>query len=206
MALTITTKPAAPVLEVPEFCAHARLPADTPDAGYIAGILDAVTAWLAGPNGWLGRSLVNQGLTLTVPLNVVSGFVGAVIVDTMTGVVLPRPPVVDVQSVAVLDGAGAVTTIPEAHYSTHNGPDGLTRLMLAPDLQMPTIACAPAWLRIIYRAGYGAAGTDVDPGIRHAMLMAAMRLYAGRGDPTITLGSDPMIAELFAPYRVWTAR
>jgi uncharacterized phiE125 gp8 family phage protein len=206
MALAITTKPAAPVLTVPEFCAHARLPDDTPDAVYIASILDAVTAWLAGPNGWLGRSLVAQTLTLTVPLNVVVGFVGPMIADAMTGVVLPRPPVIDVESVAVLDGAGAATTIPQTQYSTHEGPDGLTRLVLAPGFQMPTIDRAPAWLRIVYRAGYGAAGTDVDAGIRHAMLMAAMRLYAGRGDPTVTLGNDPMLAELFKPYAGWSGR
>lgn len=206
MALTIVTKPAAPVVSVPEFRAHARLPDDGMDDPYIAGILEAVTAWLAGSNGWLGRSLVNQVLALTVPLQVAPGFVGPEIADPLTGVILPRPPVIEVQSVTVLDGAGTPTTILPAFYATHDGPDGLTRLVLAPDHQMPTIARAPAFLRIVYRAGYGSAGADVDPGIRHAMLMTAMRLYAGRGDPSMTLGSDPLIAELFAPYRVWTGR
>src|SRR3712207_9017489 len=51
----------------------------------------SVTAWLAGRDGWLGRSLIEQTLELTVPLPVRPGFIGPHW-DATGCIVLPRPP------------------------------------------------------------------------------------------------------------------
>lgn len=195
MSLVIAEPPAVPVVTVPEFNDHAGRDDTGPGDTLAQRAIDAVTAWLAGPSGWLGRSLVAQTLRLTVPFGNEYGIVG---------IVLPRPPFIEVRSVAVVDAAGIATTVPPAAYYTHQEADGFTRLAFTTAFRAPVLPPGPAWLRVEYRAGYGDKGEDVDPGIRHAILMAVMRLYAGRGDPTMTLQSDPMMGDLFAAYRMWT--
>lgn len=195
MSLSIAEGPVAPVVSLTEFRQHAGQVGMTADDLFVMRTINAVTAWLAGPSGWLGRSLVNQTLRLTVPFGNEAGIVG---------IVLPRPPFVEVRSVAVIDVAGIPTIVPPAAYYTREESDGFTRLAFTSEFRVPVLMPGPAWLRIEYRAGYGEKGEDVDPGIRHAILMAVMRLYAGRGDPTMTLQSDPMMADLFAAYRMWT--
>lgn len=195
MSLAIIEPPAVPVVTVPEFNDHAGRDDTGPGDMLALRAIEAVTAWLAGPSGWLGRSLVAQTLRLTIPFDNEAG---------IFGIVLPRPPFIEVRSVAVIDATGAATIIPPAGYSTHTEADGFARLMFTTAFRVPVLPPGPAWLRVEYRAGYGDAGEDVDPGIRHAILMAVMRLYAGRGDPTMTLQSDPMMGDLFAAYRMWT--
>lgn len=195
MSLAIAEKPAVPVVTKTEFREHAGQEGMGADDLFVDRTIEAVTAWLAGPSGWLGRSLVAQTLRLTVPFGSEYG---------IFGIVLPRPPFIEVRSVAVVDAAGIATTVPPAAYYTHQEADGFTRLAFTTAFRAPVLPPGPAWLRVEYRAGYGDKGEDVDPGIRHALLMAVMRLYAGRGDPTMTLQSDPMMGDLFAAYRMWT--
>lgn len=195
MSLAIAEKPAVPVVTSEEFRQHAGQEGMTADDDFVKRTIDVVTAWLAGPSGWLGRSLVTQTLRLMVPFGSEHGIVG---------IVLPRPPFIEVRSVAVVDVTGSPTIVPPAAYYTHQEADGFTRLAFTTAFRAPVLPPGPAWLRVEYRAGYGDKGDDVDPGIRHAILMAVMRLYAGRGDPTMTLQADPMMGELFAAYRMWT--
>ncbi len=195
MALAIIQPPAAPVVGKDAFRQQAGQDGVTADDALVERLIEAVTAWIAGPSGWLGRSLVQQTLRLTVPFGAEQG---------IAGIVLPRPPFIGIEAVAVVDRAGSATAIPSAAYYTHEEPDGLTRLSFTSDFRAPVLPSGHAFLRIDYKAGYGPGGEQVDPGIRHAVLMAVMRLYAGRGDPTMTLQSDPIMADLFAAYRVWT--
>lgn len=208
MALAITTKPAQPVVSLEEFREQSGQDGINADDLLVARLIEAVTSWLAGSRGWLGRSLIEQTLTLTVPLGVVGyypGSDGAICDEGMMGLVLPRPPFIAIESVAIVDAAGAATLIPPTGYSTYEGPGGLTRLSFTPDFRSPVLASGPAFLRVVYRAGYRPNPEDVEPAIRQGILMAVMRLYAGRGDPTISLESDPMMADLFRRYQVHTA-
>ncbi|MFK5596600.1 hypothetical protein ACFZ8E_06295 [Methylobacterium sp. HMF5984] len=208
MALKITTPPAddALVVSVEEFREQSGQDGISADDKLVQRLIRAVTSWLAGPQGWLGRSLVEQTLTLTVPLGVAEYYPGdrdGVPDPGLYGLILPRPPFIAVETVAILDAAGTASIIAPTGYTTTDQADGLTRLTFTTDFRAPLLTAGAASLRVVYRAGYGGP-EDVDPAIRHAVLMAVMRLYAGRGDPTISLQSDPMMADLFAPFRVWT--
>lgn len=205
MGLRIITPPArdALVVSIAEAKEHLRVDVDASDA-LIGRLIRTVTDWLAGRHGWLGRSLIRQTLALTVPLPLIPAFTGPTIAG-FTGIVLPRPPIIEVETVELLDAAQLATVIPLEGYYTFEGDDGLTRLVFQADFRWPVIASGPAFVRITYAAGYGEAGENVDEGLRHAILMTVARLHESRGDAMLaSLQDDPQIARMFAPYRVWT--
>jgi uncharacterized phiE125 gp8 family phage protein len=207
MGLVILTPPpvtdAGMVVTLAEAKEHLRVETDTSDA-LIARLIRTVTDWLAGRHGWLGRSLVKQTLALTVPLPLVPAFTGPAVAG-VTGIVLPRPPVIQVQTVELLDAARLATAIDPLGFYTFEGDDGLTRLAFQADYRWPLITAGPAFIRVTYAAGYGEKGEDVDEGLRHAILMTVARLHESRGDAMLAnLQDDPQIARMFAPYRVWT--
>lgn len=200
MALSIITPPERenPVVLLAEAKEHLRVETSESD-GLIERQIRAVSDWLAGQHGWLGRSLVQQTLALTLPIS------ADYVEPAMLGIVLPRPPVIAVQSVEMIDAARVPIAVPSSGFYTFDGDDGLTRLGFHPDFRWPVMAAGPAFLRITYTAGYGPKGEDVDEGLRHAILMTVARLHESRGDAMLgSLQDDPQIARMFAPYRVWT--
>lgn len=202
MALKIITPPTELPVSLPEAKEHLRVEGTASDA-LIGRQIRAVTDWLAGRNGWLGRSLIRQTLTLTVPIPILTGYGDTR--EGASGITLPRPPVIAANTVEVVDAAGASVVVPSAGFTTYDGDDDLTHLVFLPDFRWPVIAAGPAFVRVTYDAGYGTASSDVDEGLRHAILMAVARLHEARGDPFGTsLQDDPMMQRLFAPYRVWT--
>lgn len=198
MALAIVTPPPATVLPVTleEVKDHLRIEDAASDA-LLKRQVAAVADWLAGPHGWLGRSLIRQTLALTVPMPGADG--------GMSGITLPRPPVIEVAKVELLDAQRQAVAIPSEAFSTYEGEDGLTHLVFLPDYRWPVIANGPAFIRATYAAGYGETADTVPAGLRHGILMAVARLHEARGDPFATsLQDDPQTARQFAPYRVWT--
>ncbi|MGV3649847.1 MAG: head-tail connector protein [Devosia sp.] len=160
------------------------------DQELLESYLAAATAWLDGPDGWLGRSLGLQTLEL-----VDCGFGN----DR-----LPLPPIVDIVSIKYIDTSGAEQTMPDTDYRLlSNGSIWAER--------WPTVK-GPDAVRIRYRAGYDGEpaaddGTgDVPPAIKHAILMLVGQWYATR--EAINIGnivSDlPFGVEaLLSPYRIW---
>ena len=61
----VVVDPAAPIVSLEQAKAHLRVEDDGED-DYIAGLVEVATAWLDGPEGWLGRVLGEQVLEATL--------------------------------------------------------------------------------------------------------------------------------------------
>lgn len=205
MGLVVVTPPDAahPVVSIDEAKAHMRVDGNDEDV-LIQGLILAVTDWVAGPEGWLGRSLSPQTLELTVHTHwslFESGLSrsyghGAWWFDgSLWRVALPRPPLLQVLSVTAIDFDGTETVLPSTGYVVEMGSDGLSYV------RSTNVADAFGRLRIRYTAGYQ--NNAVDEGIRLAMLMTVARAFENREGISDFRG-DPLVMQMFGPYRVWS--
>lgn len=141
--------------------------------------------------GMLSRALIDQGMRLELP-----EFPGHSVIR------LARPPVLSVTSVRYLDSGGTLRTLDPSTYVVTL--DALTpRVALADGASWPATAAHPAAVVIDYRAGFGAAVTDVPEDIRHAILLLVEHHYANRGATSEGSRSVvPMSVDaLLAPWR-----
>lgn len=163
--------------------------------------IKAIADWLAGQNGWLGRSLLTRTLELRVPLGVIPAWAGSLDCGGVEGITLPWPPLVDVLSVTIEDVDGD-TVIGGEHYYTVER-HGVARLLFMDGHSWPTFAAGPAFVRILFRAGYGDTPEALDQGLAQAILMTVARLHENRGEAVPnSFAADPFVARLFAPYVV----
>lgn len=65
--------PPQPVVSWDEANWHLRLDGDTEQQAYVEGLIAVATAWLDGPDGWLGRALGEQTLEAVYPVTLASG-------------------------------------------------------------------------------------------------------------------------------------
>jgi uncharacterized phiE125 gp8 family phage protein len=106
--------------------------------------------------------------------------------------------------VSYIDRLTTAVVISPAMYSTYVGGDGIARLTFSSDVSWPVATLDMASVVVRYQAGYGPSSSDVDDGIRQAILMTIARLYANRGDGlSADFREDRFIQSLFAPYQVW---
>lgn len=163
--------------------------------------IKAVTDWLAGPSGWLGRSLLTRTLELTVPLGVIPAWAGSSECGGLDGLVLPWPPLVEVESVVVVDADGETVIDPASYYTVERA--GVARLLFLDGYRWPILAAGLAFLRVRFKAGYGDTPDDLDQGLAQAILMTVARLHENRGEALPTsLAADPFVARLFKDYVV----
>jgi len=111
------------------------------------------------------------------------------------GIVLPVGPLLSVEAVRVIDGAGAVTVLGEADYQAETA-DG--------SLQLFAFVAAVARTEIDFTAGYGVSGLDVPQPLRHAMRMLVTHWYEHRS--CVIMGETSTATpygfrELLTPYR-----
>lgn len=122
--------------------------------------------WLAGENGWLNRSVITTGWTLTLPAFVSS-------------IELPKPPALTVGTFTYLVD-GVATTVPADLYKfTIRGPYGFGKINKVYGASWPTDSDVdPDSLVVTYTAGM-ADGTGAGARAKYPSLHKAMALLAG---------------------------
>lgn len=109
-------------------------------------LIKAAQNTLAGPNGWLGRSLGPQ--TLEVVTNA----------WWRCGWRLPCPPIISIESLSYRDGTGAWQTVADAD-SFVDGED----IWLRSGFSGPSVGAYPNPIRLRYRAGYDGEDDGTGP-------------------------------------------
>ncbi|KQP36691.1 head-tail connector protein [Methylobacterium sp. Leaf100] len=69
MRVSVITPP-QPVVSWEQANAHLRLDGDVSAKVYVEGLIAVATAWIDGPDGWLGRALGEQVLEVVLPAGV----------------------------------------------------------------------------------------------------------------------------------------
>lgn len=183
----VVVEPPAEVLDLAGVKAHVRAEDFDGDDALLEFYARAAEQHLAGPNGWLGRSIGIQTLELRLP-----SFCSRMALQCM--------PVIEVASVKYLDRDGVEQTAAPSLYSVGDRAIGLKS-----GATWPATATDDEAVRIRYRAGYEAENVP-------APLVQAMKLLVGqwyRSRETVEIGvvvsALPNAVEaLCAPYRIWS--
>lgn len=182
MLRRVDTAPADPLLDLADLKARLRFdPASTVDDAALAAFLEAATAALDGPDGWLGRALRPQSLELAV-----DAFPWC-----WDALCLPCPPVSSVDAVTYVDGNGTQRSMTSVDW-TLLGRD----LYPAAQGTWPSAMRAPGAVRIRYRAGYDVAPAPI---VQAVVLGVAAMCALARGD---VLSSETVVG-VYA--RSWAA-
>lgn len=187
--LTVTTLPTGYPVSLSEAKAQLRVgdDEDTLIAGYIA----AATGYAEER---LGRSLLTQGVTLTLPRFPVC---------RAHPVELPRGPVQTGETVTIsyTDSEGDAATLASFQIApTFAGAN----VFPAVGEYWPSVQCGKAdAVTVTYTAGYGETA-DVPHPIRQAILLLVSDMYERRTDTVIgaTVAKVGVVEMLLSPYRV----
>lgn len=152
----------------------------------IQAYIDAASAWIDGPSGWLGRSIGKQTLELRT-----STFSGAAR--------LPCGPVTKIVSVDFVGPTGLLTTLAESSYVL--GADGLA--LPGGSFRWPALRGDPAGVVVRYEAG-----SDIVPApIQQAVLLLVGQWFRNRMAVTAGGASGGQtelpngVRALLGPYR-----
>lgn len=183
MALRLKTAPAADPVALADVKAHMNI-SHTDDDAMLAEYIDTAVSFLDGRDGYLGRALVTQVWTMTLPA-------------FPAEIVLPLPPCASVDAITYVDREGALQTLAPASYDV-SGLDSAdtARIMPADGESWPDTAVKPEAVTVEFTAGYGAAA-DVPAPIRHALKEHVSRLYENR-----ETGSH--LVDAVSAYRLWS--
>lgn len=183
MALRLITAPSTTPVTLVEAKAHLNVDHSDDDT-LITAMIEAATAHVDGPVGFLGRAIVDQTWELVLdefPDNEIK---------------LPMPPIIEVVHIKYDDTAGVEQTISPADYTVDNVSE--------PGWVLPESAGSwPATfdginaVRVRYRAGY--IDTSVSPtvgevpaDIKAAILLYVGSLYGNRETEMIGASVQPM--------------
>ncbi|WP_165068281.1 phage head-tail connector protein [Paludisphaera rhizosphaerae] len=122
------------------------------------------------------------------------GWYGPYCSATMRAIDLPRPPLVEVESITYLDGAGMEQTLEPSTYRLATGTPGL--VLPVNSQSWPATLVGESTVKVRYRVGF--ADIDIPESARLAMLMLIAQWY-DRREPILT-GS--IVADL--PWAVET--
>ena len=123
----------------------------------------------------------------------------------MPQILLPRPRVQEIVSVAYLDGSGTRQTMPALNYMLDPGSEAAV-LMPAPGRAWPYTPHVSGAVQVTYTAGYGSNPDDVPAALQLAILQLVAHWYENREATVLPEGgtgnvSVPFgVADLLAPY------
>lgn len=181
----VVIEPPTAVVSIEDAMLHCKVeePIDQP---LVQAYVDAATAWLDGPAGWLGRALGVQVLEWQRSA------------WPCKGEQLPFPPEIEILSIKYIDPSGVEQTwpIPEPLYFEN----------------LPAIRGEDGDLKIRYRAGYGALAenstewtNNIPAPIKVAILMLADNWYQNRGAVVVGSSLAPLpfgVEAMLSPFRV----
>lgn len=161
MRLTRIAEPAGTAVSLPEAKRHCRVDHDDEDL-HIETLIHAVTDFLDGPSGILGRAILAQTWLLELE-------------SWPTTVALPIEPVASV-AVSWLDEDGEETTVPGTAYDLISNPSAKPLLQMKPETQAPELGSQTYPVRITMTAGWATANA-VPASLKVAMLMLIEHWY-----------------------------
>ena len=184
-----TSDPATEPVSLAEARAHLQVDDNDSDTA-ISALITAARQYV---EEYTGRALITQTWALTMD-DVPSG---------TDSILLPRPPLVSVSSLAYVDGDGVTQTWASSNYRVDSNSEP-ARLTLAYGVSWPTPRDVSNAVTVTYVAGYGAA-TAVPTAIRQAILLLVGDWFTNReaqvvGTVVGRLGFS--VEALLSPYRV----
>lgn len=178
MGCELITPPDYPPISVEEAKSYLRIPAaDTAEDADIAELIEFAAEWFSEETG---LSVVGRGggvyrLTLDGFPQLPCGDFSRRAWQRSRQIILPRPPLVSVESIKYLAG-GVLTTWNASNYTVDaTGMPG--RVVLKPDASWPAADCDAKAVQINFTAGYG---VDVPKRIRQAVRWLVGHVYENR--------------------------
>jgi uncharacterized phiE125 gp8 family phage protein len=195
MDIRLITAPTNEPVSLPDAQAHLRVGVDGAENAIIAAYLQAARESVEAHTG---RVLMPQTWQIVLPEFPADN--GAIM--------LPKPPLVSVTSVAITNADGNAETISGALYqvATPSGAHAQPGYLAPaygenwPETQPDTVNA----VRVTFSAGYVSAA-NVPAALRAAILLITGELYENREATTARpLTENPAVKRLLDPYRVWS--
>lgn len=187
-SLTVKTAPSVEPVTTAEAKSHSRVDT-TADDTLIASYIKAARQWC---EKFTGRSFITTTFEYRIP-------------DFEAEIILPRPPLLAISSIAYIDANGSPQTLASSVYQT-NIYSVYGSVKEAYGQTWPTTRSDDYnAVTITYTAGYGSATTNVPEDIRIAILQLVGHWYENREPEltgTISKSLDAMLKALLWPYKV----
>lgn len=186
MTLFRTVNPAAEPVTLAEAKSHLRVTHESEDA-LVSGLIAAARQEVERQTG---LALIEQDWRL-----VLDAWPAEDVIE------LRRHPVSQILSVTIYDGDGAASLLPSPNYQL----DAASRPARLLVIERPAPGLCINGIEIDFRAGFGAAGTDVPDLLKRSMLMLIAHWYEFRGShgPEAQPVSFPVgFDRLIAGYRL----
>ena len=208
MHLALIQPPAADVITLDEAKAHLRVDFADHDEQIRQYIAAAVGLIDAAAGGWLGRGLRPQQWELRL-----SSF------DPRGRIKIPIAPLISIDSIAYIDGAGTDQVLLEDTDFVIVGKDGKGTCYLVPawGASWPSVRCTEESVRILFTVGYplAVAASGDDPAIpdqlpapiRQWLQFKIATFYQAR-DEVFVEGSASTalpvwVEQMISPYRIY---
>lgn len=204
-SLVIATAPARTPITATEVKAHTRIDDSNSDT-LITDLIEAVTAHLDGPQGWLGRCLVSQTWDMKLDWFPAYG-----------GIRIPLAPLISIGSITYTDEAGDSQTLSSANYQVVGVGNHMGGYVTeAYNASWPATRDIPEAVTIRFTAGYADINSPAESGvpetIKRAMMIMVSDLFEQREtfaysqNDAAEVPMSVTAKSLLAPYQInWFA-